>query len=42
MGMSKQGISNVLLRMKDGEMPKLVTLLVLQKHLGENIIFFNF
>lgn len=41
LGLSKQAFSGLLLRMKDGEMPKLTTLLSLQECLGEVIIFFK-
>lgn len=41
-GISKQAFSDMLLRMKDGQMPKLTTLLSLQDFLEEEIIFFKF
>lgn len=40
-GVSKQTISDILLKLKDGKFPKLKTLLKLQDYLGIELIFFN-
>ena len=40
-GVSKQTISDILLKLKDGKFTKLKTLLKLQDYLGIEIIFFN-